>query len=148
MKPQTSVSTPAPRVGVRLKLDRVTYPAGSGHVHATLTLFNHSGAPLTFTETGRQYEWQVRDDAGNVVWDYARGRRFPHWARIRTVPEGGQAVYSYDVPLQRQDGTPLPPGRYTLRAALFGVPYSADADFMVTNKAPAPGVPSLQGRGG
>ena len=108
--------------GVCLMLDKPTYaiPATQNslsHLHATLTLFNHTETPLSLSIGGQLYNWQILDANGQVVWDYAKGRLFPHYRRIVTL-QHSELSYTDDLPLQNQDGTPLAPGNYQLRATL------------------------------
>lgn len=124
----------APQFGVTVGMDRSDYPAPAGGkpalLHASLTLFNHSSAPLKVTERGHQFDWQIVDSQGQVVWDYARGRMFAHFIRMRVLSRG-ELSYPIDIPLQRQDGTPLPAGRYTLRGALTTSAASASLGFSI-----------------
>ncbi|BDI29232.1 hypothetical protein CCAX7_12830 [Capsulimonas corticalis] len=123
--------------GMILGIDQTAYPASAAaatkpYIHAVLSVFNHTGAPVTYTGGGQQYEWQVADASGNIVWDYAKGRMFPMFVMKRTLTETG-LTYSYDVPLQNQDGTPLAPGRYTLRGRLPNtLDLAAEIGFTVT----------------
>ncbi len=127
--------------GVTLGTDQAVYavPAGGTPpvIHATLTLFNRSETPLTVHEHGQQYEWQILDAGGQVVWDYAEGRRFPMFIRLRTLGPG-QLNYSCDIPLQTQDGTALAPGRYTLRGTVIADGATASLPFTVTGGTAAP----------
>ena len=107
--------------GMILGIDQTSYSvsaqAAKPHIHAVLSVFNHTGGPIAFMAGGQQYEWQVVDASGNVVWDYMKGRMFPMFVMKRTLTDQG-LTDSYDVPLQNQDGSPLAPGRYTLRGRL------------------------------
>lgn len=120
-----------------LGMDKVTYavPAAQNsirHIHATLTFFNHSDTPLQIGVGGQLYEWQILDAQGQIVWDYAKGRVFPHYLRLVTLRQSGLS-YAFDVPLQTQVGVPLAPGQYTLRGSLpRGLSASASLGFTVT----------------
>lgn len=128
-------TTPLPQFGVTLGMDRTAYPAPTAGkpalLHATLTLFNHSSVPLKVTERGHQFDWQIVDARGQVVWDYARGKMFAHFVRLRTLSRG-ELSFPVDIPLQNQDGTPLPAGEYILRGSLTTNGASASAGFSVT----------------
>lgn len=126
--------------GVMLAIDKFTYVVRSSvneidakPIHATLTLFNHTSTPLTYTERGRQYEWQIVDAQGNVVWDYAKGRAFPQFIMRRTLTQG-QQDFAADIPLRTQSGGSLPPGNYTLRGELAVQPtMKAEVGFTVSS---------------
>lgn len=116
----TPASTPG--FGVSLTLDNVAYAVpvtqnSITHLHATLVLFNHTHAPLSLTIGGQLYNWEILDASGQVVWDYAKGRMFPHYLRRLTLQQG-ELTYADDIPLQSQDGVPLAPGSYVLRGTL------------------------------
>lgn len=125
--------------GVMLAIDKFAYvyPTAQDesiptYIHATLTLFNHTSTPLTYTERGRQYEWQIVDAQGNVVWDYAKGRAFPLFILRRTLTHG-QQDFAADIPLMTQNGGSLPPGNYTLRGELAVQPtMKAEVGFTVS----------------
>lgn len=131
-----TVLTPPPAFGLTLGLDKFTYavPAAQNsitHIHATLIFFNHSNTPLQIAVGGQLYEWQILDAQGQVVWDYAKGRVFPHYLRLVTLRQS-QLLYAFDVPLQVQSGAPLAPGVYTLRGSLpRGLNASASVGFTV-----------------
>jgi hypothetical protein len=136
-----TVRANAPQVGVTLGIDQATYVV-SAHgkptvIHATLTLFNRSSTPMIIHERGQQYGWQILDAQGQVVWDYARGRMFPMFMRLRTL-RGGQIDYIYDVPLQTQDGAPITPGSYMLRGTVTATGASVSLPFSVAAGAPPP----------
>lgn len=126
--------SPPPPFGVAVGMDRADYPAPSGGkpatLHASLTLFNRTSAPLKVTVRGHQFDWQIVNAQGQVVWDYARGKMFAHFISIRTL-SGGELNYPIDIPLQSQDGTPLPAGRYTLRGSLTTNQASAALGFSI-----------------
>ncbi len=137
-----TVTVEAGAVGLTMSMDKNTYavaagPAGaaSAHapqIHATLTFFNHSQTPLRLYIRGSATQWQILDAHGQTVWDYSVGRAVPHNIRIVTLA-GNQLRYAQDIPLQTQDGTPLAPGRYTLRGAILGASgAAASLDFTVT----------------
>ncbi|MEO7715344.1 MAG: BsuPI-related putative proteinase inhibitor [Capsulimonas sp.] len=123
--------------GMILGIDQTSYrmpasPVTKPHIHAVMSVFNHTGAPISFMAGGQQYEWQIVDASGNIVWDYAKGRMFPMFIIKRTLTEKGLS-YSYDVPLQNQDGTALTPGRYTLRGRVTNkLNLAAEIGFAVT----------------
>ena len=53
-------SAAGPELGVTLGVDRVAFPAlhgTPGVMHATLTFFNHSSAPMKFMEHGQAFDW-------------------------------------------------------------------------------------------
>jgi hypothetical protein len=131
----------APQVGVTLGIDQATYIVSRRGkpmvIHATLTLFNRSSVPMTIHERGQQYGWQILDAQGRVVWDYARGRMFPMFMRLRTL-RGGQIDYAYDVPLQTQAGAPLMPGAYTLRGTVTAIGASVSLPFAVESGSAPP----------
>jgi hypothetical protein len=131
----------APQFGVTLGIDQSTYVvSGSGKpmvIHATLTLFNRSSTPMTIHERGQQYEWQILDPQGQVVWDYAKGRMFPMYMRLRTLRQG-QIDYTCDVPLHTQTGALLTPGNYTLRGTVTATGASASLPFTIAGSSPAP----------
>jgi hypothetical protein len=140
-KPAAANTVQAPAgYGVMLGINRVSYQvsqaqAGSraAQIHATLTLFNHTSTPLNYTEHGRQFEWQIVDAQGNIVWDYAKGRAFPHFVMRRMLTEG-QQDFAADIPLTTQDGKPLPAGNYTLRGELATEPImKAEVGFAVSS---------------
>ncbi len=127
--------------GVTLSMAENTYAvpaalsAPSPHgpmIHASLTFFNHSRNPLRLYIGGAPTLWQILDAQGKTVWDYSVGRVIPHFIRVVNL-QNGQLCYTQDIPLQTQGGTPLAPGRYTLRGAIpgaFGA--TASLDFTVT----------------
>ncbi len=128
----------APGVGVTLSLDRATYvvPAGAKTapvMRALLTLFNHTATPLKMEDRGKAYDFEIDDAQGRVLWDWAKGKLFPHYVRLRILTQG-ELTYTQAIPLQSQDGLPLPPGRYVLRGTLFTGPgASASLPFTVSN---------------
>ena len=73
---------------------------------------------------------QILDDGGQVVWDYSRGRMFPHYVRVRILTQSA-LTYASDIPLQTQAGVPLSPGRYTLRGVVNATGASASVGFTV-----------------
>lgn len=128
-------------VGLVLGMDQSSYAipampqAASSHgpmIHATLTFFNYSETTLRLFIGGAPTQWQILDAQGKILWDYSVGRATPHF--IRVVPlANGRLHYAQDIPLRTQDGTPLAPGRYTLRGAIPGaLAATASLDFSVT----------------
>ena len=123
--------------GLILGVDQTSYKVSATaavkpHIHAVMSVFNHTGAPISFMAGGQQYEWQIVDASGNIVWDYAKGRMFPMFVMKRTLTEKGLS-YTYDVPLQTQDGTPLAAGQYTLCGRLTNkLNLAAEIGFAVT----------------
>ena len=119
--------------GVMLGMDHASYPKAAT-AHATLTLFNDTGTPLTFMEHGQRVSWQIVDAQGNVVWDYAKGRMFPHFVLRRSLGQMQTKMnYAQDIPLAAQDGAPLPAGRYWLRGRVIGAQCAAEIGFTVTD---------------
>lgn len=129
-------------VGLTLSMDKNTYaaaaapaggaPAPAPQIHATLTFFNHSQAPLRLYISGAATQWQILDAQGQTVWDYSVGRLVAHNIHL-VVLTNSQLSYPQVIPLQTQNGAPLAPGRYTLRGAIPGASgATASLDFTVT----------------
>lgn len=134
--PVRETTAPIQQFGVTLGIDQSSY-ATPGVIHATLMLFNQSGTPIMVHEHGQQYEWQIVDAQGQVVWDYAAGRRFPMFIRLRSLGPTPLS-YSCNIPLQAQDGTALTPGRYTLRGTVTANGATASLPFTVTGGTAVP----------
>lgn len=137
MEPATKTVMGGPHYGLTMGLNQAVFTqpsTGTATLHATLTLFNRSTDPLHFTEQGRQYEWQILDSHGTVVWDYAKGRMFPMFMRARTLTNS-ELSYTYAIQLADQDGNPLPPGKYQLRGQLANnLNLSAEVGFTIAEK--------------
>lgn len=133
------ISTEDGNIGLVMGMDKNSYvvaaPNLSTHVpqiHAALTFFNHSQTPLRLYIGGAATQWQILDAQGQIVWDYSVGRAIPHNIRI-VILTNSQLRYAQDIPLQTQQGSPLAPGRYTLRGAIPGaLGATAMLDFTVT----------------
>ena len=136
LRQNVTTPTPAANYGVMLGIDHASYPTSKAAttLHARLTLFNDTGTPLTFMEHGQRVSWQIIDAQGNVVWDYAKGRMFPHYVLRRSLGQMQTKMnYAQDIPLAAQDGSPLPAGRYTLHGRAIGANCAAEVEFTVTD---------------
>lgn len=132
ISPKSAAEQSGSPIGVTLGIDKLTYTHADTKIHAVMTLFNHTQTPLVFMEHGRKFDWQILDAQGNVVWDYAKGRMFPHNVIRRSLTQG-HLDYAFDVPLTGQDGQPLPPGNYTLRGQLaISPPMGGEIGFTIT----------------
>ncbi len=133
IRQNTVIAAPSSGFGVMLKIDQLSYSVKPpATLHATLTLFNDTGKPFDFLEHGQGVGWQILDAQGNVVWDYAKGRMFPHFVLRRSLAQG-KLDYAQDIPLITQDGAPLTAGHYWLRGRAIGARCAAEVAFAVTD---------------
>jgi len=104
-------------VSFGLTLDRYVYPA-SGEMVARLTLRNHRWEPLEVVfPTTQVYDFVLRNDKGEIVYQWSDGKGFAEVLR-RETHGYGERNYPVLIPLKDKVGRPLPAGRYTAEAWL------------------------------
>ncbi len=115
-----------PEISVSLALDHAAYSASdSATLNARLSIRNSTAEPevLTFP-SGQLYDLEIRDEQGNVVYQWSRGKLFPQV--ITTLQLQFEKDYPIAAPLAG-----LPPGKYIVQAwlAVQGPPraYSASS---------------------
>ena len=115
-----------------LMLDRDIY-GWSDTVTARLSVRNSTGDPgspgvLSFS-SGQMYDLEIRDDSGNVVYLWSRGKVFPQVVSELEIED--QKEYVLSVPLGK-----LPRGHYVVQGwfTTDGPPraYSASARFHIS----------------
>ncbi len=115
---------PDRRFSVALSLDRPRYvanlmpPVDPERVvpvlRADLVIRNTTSEPLQITTpSGQQFDFEIRDEEGDIVYRWSDGRAFTQALTIIDLSPGVK-VFSVEVPLSWGDGAPLPPGRYTI----------------------------------
>ncbi len=114
-----------------LTLDQEIY-GWSDTLTARLSIRNSTGDPgspgvLSFP-SGQIYDLEIRDDTGNVVYLWSRGRAFPQIVSELDIPD--QKEYVISVPLDK-----LPRGNYVGRGWFTTdeppIAYSASARFQI-----------------
>ena len=120
-------------VSFGLTLDRYIYRT-PGEVIARFTLRNHRWEPLRLDfPSGQIYDFVLRNDKGEIVYQWSEGKAFP--AVFRTESHGyGERNYALLVPLADKTGRPLPAGKYLAEAWLTTAgprSYSAAAGFEI-----------------
>jgi Intracellular proteinase inhibitor len=120
---QPPASVPADTcVSFTLGIDRAVYPAAAdpsspSHMSAVLTFRSRVSPPVVLEWFSYQrYDVVITDGTGAEVYRWADGRAFPMIASNQ--PVDGRVDWEVDVPLAGEDGTPLPPGPYVVRAYL------------------------------
>ena len=115
---------PDRRFSVALSLDRPRYVANLMPpvdperavpvLRADLIIRNTTIEPLEITTpSGPQFDFEIRDEEGDIVYRWSDGRAFTQALTIIDLSPGVK-VFSVEVPLSWGDGAPLPPGRYTI----------------------------------
>ena len=108
----------APEVSFTAALDKSVYPAGAvSQAFARLTLRNTTPDPVSLTfPSGQRYDVVVRNDRGDIVYQWSRGKFFTMIFGTQQVT--GESTWAAPFPVADQGGQPLPPGRYTVEAWL------------------------------
>lgn len=111
----TVISAPESGFGISLTQTQ-------GSLDARLTLRHTGPEPLNLNfSTSQQFDLQVFDENGKVVYQWSEGRGFLQVLTSLTI--SGEKLWLVEIPPDR-----LPPGRYAVRAwltTLDGSPYSA-----------------------
>jgi len=120
-------------VSFGLTLDRYIYPT-PGEMIARFTLRNHRWEPLQLDfPSGQVYDFVLRNDRGEIVYQWSDGRAFLDV--LGTETHGyGERNYALLVPLADKAGKPLPAGKYLAEAWLTTTgprSYSATAGFEI-----------------
>jgi hypothetical protein len=101
---------------------------------ARLTLRNTQQPPLQLTfPTGQDFDLVLRNERGDEVYRWSRGRVFTQV--FRNVAVSGEKNWVIVVPLADAGGNPLPVGQYTAEASLATTPpgqYTARLSFQIT----------------
>jgi intracellular proteinase inhibitor BsuPI len=125
-----------PELSFGLTLDRALYtidlmpspePRKAPNLTARLTLRNTGLEPAMLVfPSGQDFDLLLRNDKGEVVYQWSAGKFFPE--AIRRVPFGpGEKNFALSVPLTDKEGKPLTAGRYVAEAWLATQPRSFDA---------------------
>lgn len=126
---------------VSLTIDQPVYtanlqpPVEAGNVvpmlTATLTVRNTTDLPLQIvTPTGQQFEFEIRDAEGALMYRWSDGQFFTQATTIIDLSPG-ERNFSIEVPLGEGD-TPFPEGSYTIEGWVTGGAskrYSASSGF-------------------
>jgi hypothetical protein len=133
-----------PELSFGLTLDRALYaidlmpspePRKAPNLTVRLTLRNTGWGPaLLLFPSGQDYDVLLRNDKGEVVYQWSAGKFFPEV--VRRLPFGpGEKNFAISVPLTDKDGKPLAAGRYVAEAWLATQPrsYAASAAFQVVH---------------
>jgi len=114
---------------VSLSLNQAVYvadlepPADSSRsvptLNATLTIRNTTDSPVKIvTATGQQFDFEIRDANGTVVYRWSDGKFFTQ-ALTNIDLSPGQRNFSIEVPLGN-DGVAFPAGSYTIEGWITG----------------------------
>ena len=100
-----------PEISTGLALDSAVYKASdSPTLTARLSIRNSTADPVSLTFlTGQIYDLEIRDDQGNVVFVWSKGKVFPQL--VTTVQIQDEKDYIVTVPLAS-----LSPGKYVVQA--------------------------------
>jgi hypothetical protein len=133
-----------PELGFGLTLDSALYtinlmpspdPRQTQRLTARLTLRNTGWEPAMLVfPSGQDFDLLLRNDQGEVAYQWSDGRFFPE--AVRRLPFGpGEKNFAFSVPLSDKEGKPLAAGRYVAEAWLATEPrsYAASATFEVVH---------------
>lgn len=84
--------------------------------------------------SGQDFDLLLRNDKGEVVYQWSAGKFFPE--AVRRLPFGpGEKNFAFSVPLSDKEGKPLAVGRYVAEAWLATQPrsYAASVTFEVVH---------------
>jgi hypothetical protein len=121
--PALSETAPEPAVTFGLSLDRAVYfcptlPSAPAQLLARLTLRNTLADPLRLDfPTPQVFDLAVRDERGEIVYQWSDGKYFPQVLHSETIDQG-EKNYAVSVRLANRGGAPLPPGSYLAEAWL------------------------------
>jgi hypothetical protein len=105
---------------VHLELSAPNEVPHGAPVPLALRLVNHAAQPATVYLQGRPtaFDVTVKNADGAVVWRRLDGQVVPAILGVQQIDPG--AALSFDDVWLQQDnrGTPVPPGRYSIQAAL------------------------------
>jgi len=116
-----------------LHLDKAAVAGPAGALHPVLTITNTSSSVLNYTRGGLGCIWQILDKSGTVVYDSSKGKLIPHFMMLRHLEPGQTDTYTGAIALKDNDGRPLTPGQYTLRAKPWtSLSITADMPFAIS----------------
>jgi hypothetical protein len=114
------VEVAEPNLSFSLTLDRHTYTHGASapaEMLARLTLRNTYDSPVSITfPSGQTYDIVVRNEQGEVVYQWSRGKAFT--LALRGWRFTGEANYAVKIVLAGENRAPLPAGKYVAEAWL------------------------------
>jgi hypothetical protein len=113
-------AAPAPRgLNVRLELPAERFSlAEHESIPLRFSVINTAARPLALEfSSGQMYDFEVRRN-GELVWNWAHDRFFTQALQRREVPAGEGIEFTESWNLRNNEGEPVPPGQYTLRAVL------------------------------
>jgi hypothetical protein len=133
-----------PELSFGLTLDSAVYtinlmpspgPRQTQKLTARLTLRNTGWEPAMLVfPSGQDFDLLLRNDKGEVVYQWSAGKFFPEG--IRRIPFGpGEKNFAFSAPLIDKEGKPLGAGRYVAEAWLATQPqsYAASAAFEIVH---------------
>ncbi|MGB9907206.1 MAG: BsuPI-related putative proteinase inhibitor [Candidatus Saccharicenans sp.] len=103
-----------------------------GTITFILTIRNEGSKTLDLVSaTSQIYDIEVYQEPGILVWNWAYGRAFLTIITTVTLQPGEQKIYRENWEVRSNQGDPLPPGTYKVRARLVTDP-SASYQFELT----------------
>lgn len=102
-----------------VQTDKYTY-SPEETVLITLTWRNSSNTPQEVTFTSAQRFDVSVERAGHVVWQWSRGKYFAQVLTSLVIAPGDARVFKVEWKQKGEDGHPLLPGFYDLRAWVLG----------------------------
>jgi hypothetical protein len=113
--------TVTPAESLHLTLVAPAEARAGERVPFTLRLENRGTRPLDLYLRGRSltFDVEVANPAGTVVWRRLEGEVIPAIVHLRTLAAGERLEVATAWDQTFNDGRPVPPGRYTVRALLL-----------------------------
>jgi hypothetical protein len=88
-------------------------------ITATLTVFNQSKLPVTFSfPSSQRYDFAIANSDGVEVWRWSNGRFFLQVLGSLTLNPGQSVTFTEKIRFADRSGHPFPQGLYTLTGGL------------------------------
>ena len=102
-----------------LEVNPASLPAGPDHfLKAIFTVWSIGSKPIPLVfNNGQLYDFTVEDEGGRLYWKWSIGKFFTMMI-VRRELRKEPWIYRENIPTIDEQGQPLPPGNYILRARL------------------------------
>ncbi|MCH7699265.1 MAG: hypothetical protein IH865_10060 [Chloroflexi bacterium] len=100
-------------------VDKVTVPGEPFSLTFSVTNCNEHETTRSYS-SGQIYDFIVRDDSGELVWNWAHGLAFLQAIQERTYGDRQTVTYGVVWDQTDNDGAPVPPGTYEIEAVDVG----------------------------
>ena len=118
---EARAGVPFAQEGAVVSLDVPPSVAAGAPVPIRLRVKNETAAPLDLYLRGRDvaFDITVADSTGDVVWRKLEGEVTQAILQLRTLAPGEVMELSHTWDQKSQRGSPVPPGRYTVRGSVL-----------------------------